>query len=164
MAPLNTNVVPFTVMYYACCHSCWTYLRYRLRCMRREYNNRLDGPLQLPRFWRRCAHNVLPAHQTDVELTSHNLLSRMQYNAASGFNESCGLPLQSLHDGQTLRHTPVRLMVCIEAPRTAIEQVMAAQPVVQQLVGNGWLQLFNIDPESGALAQHRGGRWYCWEG
>ncbi len=36
-----------------------------------------------------------------------------------------GLPMQSLHDGHTLRHTPLRLSVFIEAPQAAIDSVMA---------------------------------------
>jgi uncharacterized protein YbcC (UPF0753/DUF2309 family) len=72
-----------------------------------------------------------------------------------------GLPLQSLHDGQTLRHTPLRLSVFIEAPQAAIDSVMAAHAVVQQLVGNGWLHLFCIDPETGAVTQHRDGAWHA---
>ncbi|MEO5733282.1 MAG: DUF2309 domain-containing protein [Rubrivivax sp.] len=56
-----------------------------------------------------------------------------------------GLPLQSLHDGYRWRHTPLRLTVLIEAPREKVEAVMAQQPVVQQLVGNGWLHLLRIE-------------------
>jgi uncharacterized protein len=70
-----------------------------------------------------------------------------------------GLPMQSLHDGRTLRHTPLRLSVFIEAPRAAIETVMAGHKIVRQLVGNGWLHLFRIDPQSSAVEQHRHGAW-----
>ena len=70
-----------------------------------------------------------------------------------------GLPMQSLHDGHTLRHTPLRLSVFIEAPQAAIDSVMAAHEVVRHLVGNGWLHLFHIDPVSSQIEQHRDGRW-----
>jgi uncharacterized protein YbcC (UPF0753/DUF2309 family) len=70
-----------------------------------------------------------------------------------------GLPMQSLHDGHTLRHTPLRLSVFIEAPRTAIDTVMAGHEIVRQLVGNGWLHLFRIDPQTGAVEQHCHGAW-----
>ena len=70
-----------------------------------------------------------------------------------------GLPMQSLHDGQTLRHTPLRLSVFIEAPRAAIDTVMARHEVVRHLVGNSWLHLFRIDPETSAVEQHRHGTW-----
>jgi uncharacterized protein YbcC (UPF0753/DUF2309 family) len=70
-----------------------------------------------------------------------------------------GLPMQSLHDGRALRHTPLRLSVFIEAPRKAIDTVMAGHEIVRQLVGNGWLHLFRIDPETGVVEQHRHGAW-----
>ncbi len=70
-----------------------------------------------------------------------------------------GLPMQALHDGHTLRHTPLRLSVFIEAPRAAIDTVMAGHQIVRQLVGNGWLHLFRIDPLTDAVEQHRGGAW-----
>ncbi len=75
-----------------------------------------------------------------------------------------GLPLQSLHDGHTLRHTPLRLSVFIEAPQAAIDSVMASQEIVRQLVGNGWLHLFRIDPDTSAIQQHRGGQWVAASG
>ena len=70
-----------------------------------------------------------------------------------------GLPMQSLHDGHTLRHTPLRLSVFIEAPRAAIDAVMAGHEVVRHLVGNGWLHLFRIDPQTNGVEQHRHGAW-----
>lgn len=70
-----------------------------------------------------------------------------------------GLPLQSLHDGSTLRHTPLRLSVFIEAPRAAIDHVMSGHEIVRQLVGNGWLHLFRIDPETDVVEPFRHGSW-----
>ena len=70
-----------------------------------------------------------------------------------------GLPTQSLHDGQTLRHTPLRLSVFIEAPRASIDTVMAGHEIVRKLVGNRWLHLFRIDPQSDVIEQYRTGSW-----
>ena len=70
-----------------------------------------------------------------------------------------GLPMQSLHDGRTLRHTPLRLSVFIEAPRASIDTVMADHEIVRQLVGNEWLHLFRIDPETSAIERHAHGKW-----
>jgi uncharacterized protein YbcC (UPF0753/DUF2309 family) len=70
-----------------------------------------------------------------------------------------GLPTQSLHDGHFLRHTPLRLSVFIEAPQAAIDSVMAQHEIVRHLVGHSWLHLFRIDPDSGAVEQHRHGAW-----
>jgi len=70
-----------------------------------------------------------------------------------------GLPMQSLHDGRTLRHTPLRLSVFVEAPRASIDAVMAGHEIVRQLVGNEWLHLFRIDPETSAIERHAHGQW-----
>ena len=75
-----------------------------------------------------------------------------------------GLPLQSLHDGRSLRHTPLRLSVFIEAPRAAIDSVMASHQIVRQLVGNGWLHLFRIDPQTNAVEQQLHGVWHAAQG
>jgi uncharacterized protein YbcC (UPF0753/DUF2309 family) len=55
-----------------------------------------------------------------------------------------GLPLQSLHDGQDWRHTPLRLSVFIDAPQQAIDRIIATHDTVRQLVDNGWLHLFRL--------------------
>ena len=70
-----------------------------------------------------------------------------------------GLALQSLHDGQVLRHDPLRLSVFIEAPRSAINRVIVENAIVQQVAGNGWLHLFCIDPQENAIAQLWRGEW-----
>ena len=70
-----------------------------------------------------------------------------------------GLPLQSLHDGQTLRHTPLRLSVVIEAPREAIDAVIAQHAVVRNLIHNGWLNLFWLEPQGTRTAQCWRGQW-----
>jgi hypothetical protein len=70
-----------------------------------------------------------------------------------------GLPLQSLHDGRELRHTPLRLSVFIEAPRAAIDAIVARHDLVRELVDHGWLHLLRIDPQQPLVEQRRGGRW-----
>ena len=71
-----------------------------------------------------------------------------------------GLPEQSLHDGHHLRHTPLRLSVFIEAPRTSIDAVITQHETVRHLVEHGWLHLFRIDPEGNYVEQHRNGGWF----
>ena len=70
-----------------------------------------------------------------------------------------GLPTQSLHDGHTLRHTPLRLSVFIEAPRTSIDAVMNGHETVRHLVGNQWLHLFRIEPDGTCVEQYQNGTW-----
>ncbi len=60
-----------------------------------------------------------------------------------------GLPLQSVYtsDAQTY-HEPQRLMTVVYAPRPMLDAIIQAQPVLQKLFGNGWVQLACIEPES----------------
>ncbi|MHB1566751.1 MAG: YbcC family protein [Acidiferrobacter sp.] len=58
-----------------------------------------------------------------------------------------GLALQSLHNGKRWMHEPMRLNVVIEAPQTAIDDIIARHDLVRALVENAWLHLFQIDDE-----------------
>lgn len=73
-----------------------------------------------------------------------------------------GLSLQSLHDGEQWRHTPLRLSVYLAAPTEAIDAVLAAHEHVRHLVENGWLHLFAID-DAGEVRQRatQGAAWCC---
>lgn len=68
-----------------------------------------------------------------------------------------GLSSQSLHDGQRWVHEPLRLTVVIDAPRAAIERVMAAHTAVRQLVGNRWLHLWRFQGDG--LERYADGGW-----
>ena len=90
----------------------------------------------------------------------HNVVGgRLGVFEGNGGDLRIGLPMQSLHDGHALRHTPLRLSVFIEAPPEAIDRVMAAHDIVRQLVGGGWLQLFCINPQDSAVLQRRQTGW-----
>lgn len=71
-----------------------------------------------------------------------------------------GLPMQSLHDGHRWVHTPLRLSVFIEAPRSAIDVVLEKHAHVRSLVTRGWLSLFQLDDEQRAVYARRAGRWF----
>ena len=49
-------------------------------------------------------------------------------------------------------HEPVRLNVLIEAPRAALDDVIAGHDMACELVENAWLHLFQID-EDGSIHQ-----------
>jgi uncharacterized protein len=90
----------------------------------------------------------------------HNVVGgRIGVFEGNGGDLRIGLALQSLHDGQRWRHTPLRLSVYIEAPQAMIDAVLARHEVVRQLVFNGWLHLLQIDPASGQVWQRRPGGW-----
>jgi hypothetical protein len=58
-----------------------------------------------------------------------------------------GLPWQSVHDGERLQHEPLRLSVCIEAPREAMTDILRRHDGVRALFDNRWLHLFALDGE-----------------
>jgi hypothetical protein len=70
-----------------------------------------------------------------------------------------GLALQSVHDGVAWRHTPLRLTVFVEAPRTAIETIVSKHAVVRALVDNDWLTLVQLDDAEQSAFTYRAGQW-----
>ncbi|OOH82156.1 YbcC family protein [Leptospirillum ferriphilum] len=70
-----------------------------------------------------------------------------------------GLAIQSLYDGHRWIHEPVRLNVVIEAPREAIEDVIARHPLVRDLIENEWLFLFRIEDDPGLARREKNGSW-----
>ncbi|MEO7360079.1 MAG: DUF2309 domain-containing protein, partial [Gemmatimonadaceae bacterium] len=70
-----------------------------------------------------------------------------------------GLALQSVHDGETWYHEPLRLSVFIEAPADAIDGVMQRHAVVRQLVEGEWLHLFRIDSNTGTVSLRTATGW-----
>lgn len=67
-----------------------------------------------------------------------------------------GHPWQSVHDGERLIHEPLRLIVCLEAPREAITAILRRHAAVRMLFDRGWLSLFALD-ERGHMAWHYAG-------
>ncbi|WP_407529349.1 YbcC family protein [Methylobacterium oryzisoli] len=76
-----------------------------------------------------------------------------------------GLARQSVHDGEDFAHEPLRLSVCIEAPREAITDVLRRHAQVRALFDHRWLHLFALD-QDGRLAWRYAGdlRWTGAEG
>jgi uncharacterized protein YbcC (UPF0753/DUF2309 family) len=92
--------------------------------------------------------------------TLHNVVgSHIGVFEGNGGDLRIGLPWQSLHDGHTLRHCPVRLAVVIEAPTHAIDAVLARHAGVRQLLDHGWLQLYQISPAGTSLRAYAAASW-----
>ncbi len=81
----------------------------------------------------------------------HNVVGGIGVVEGNGGPLRVGLPWQSVHDGEGLAHEPLRLSVCIEAPREAMSDILKRHPQVRALFDNRWLHLFAMD-ETGALA------------
>jgi uncharacterized protein YbcC (UPF0753/DUF2309 family) len=71
----------------------------------------------------------------------HNVVAGLGVLEGNGGDLRVGLPWQSVHDGRTLMHEPLRLTVCIAAPVAAMNEVIARNADVRRLVDNGWVHL-----------------------
>ncbi|MFT6671625.1 MAG: hypothetical protein ACJAVZ_003104 [Afipia broomeae] len=81
----------------------------------------------------------------------HNVTGGIGVVEGNGGLLRAGLPWQSVHDGKSYSHEPLRLSVCIEAPRQAISDVLSHHAEVRALFDNGWLTLFALD-DAGRIA------------
>jgi uncharacterized protein YbcC (UPF0753/DUF2309 family) len=81
----------------------------------------------------------------------HNVTGGIGVVEGNGGLLRAGLPWQSVHDGARFAHEPLRLSVCIEAPREAISDILRRHDKVRSLFDNGWLHLFAQD-EDGRMA------------
>ena len=90
----------------------------------------------------------------------HNVTGGIGVVEGNGGLLRAGLPWQSVHDGEKYAHEPLRLSVCIEAPRDAISEVLSRHDNVCALFNKGWLHLFALD-EAGRMAWRYAGdlRW-----
>jgi uncharacterized protein YbcC (UPF0753/DUF2309 family) len=81
----------------------------------------------------------------------HNVVGGFGVVEGNGGTLRVGLPWQSVHDGDALMHEPLRLSVCIEAPREEMSAILDRHPGVRSLFRNGWLHLFALD-DAGRMA------------
>ncbi len=81
----------------------------------------------------------------------HNVVGGIGVLEGNGGLLRGGLPWQSVHDGERYVHEPLRLSVCIEAPREAVTEILRRHDAVRALFDNRWLHLFALD-ETGRMA------------
>ena len=81
----------------------------------------------------------------------HNITGGIGVVEGNGGVMRAGLPWQSIHDGENYAHEPLRLSVCIEAPREAMTDILRRHDGVRALFDNRWLHLFALD-EKGHMA------------
>jgi uncharacterized protein YbcC (UPF0753/DUF2309 family) len=91
----------------------------------------------------------------------HNVVGGIGVYEGNGGQLRTGLPMQSVSGGTGFGHDPVRLTVCIDAPTTAISDVLEKHPSVRALFDNGWLHLMAFDA-AGKLAHRYAGN-LVWE-
>jgi len=89
----------------------------------------------------------------------HNVTGGIGVVEGNGGLLRAGLPWQSVHDGDALRHEPLRLSVVVEAPTEAISAILDKHQGVRDLFDNGWLSLHAIDADGRVSRRYDAGRW-----
>jgi uncharacterized protein YbcC (UPF0753/DUF2309 family) len=110
------------------------------------------------------ASTVDPEHYGSGNKTLHNVVGgHLGVFEGNGGDLRIGLPLQSLHDGARWRHRPLRLTAVVEARRGDVGAVIAREEKLRELVRNGWIHLFVLDPDDRALHRFDDGAWRATE-
>ncbi|WP_281352717.1 putative inorganic carbon transporter subunit DabA [Skermanella pratensis] len=91
----------------------------------------------------------------------HNVTGTLGVLEGNAGDLKVGLPWQSVHDGTRFVHEPLRLNAFIEAPVQAIDEVIAKNETVRNLVDNAWIHLFAISESGRVSHRYRGG--LTWE-
>ncbi len=86
----------------------------------------------------------------------HNVVGGLGTVEGNGGDLRCGLPAQSVHDGERPYHEPVRLSVLVEAPIEAMNDVIEEHDGVRALLDHGWLHLFAIDDQGRVARRYVG--------
>ncbi|MDP7738385.1 DUF2309 domain-containing protein [Mycobacterium paragordonae] len=86
--------------------------------------------------------------------TIHNVVAGVGVLAGHGGDLQLGLPRQSLTDGQSFGHEPMRLLTIVEAPLERIDMIVERNPVLMHLFGNDWVAL--------AARESPGQDWQRW--
>lgn len=86
----------------------------------------------------------------------HNVTGGIGVVEGNGGLLRAGLPWQSVHDGKGYAHEPLRLSVCIAAPRDAITDVLRRHETVRALFDNRWMYLFALDEDGGMAGRYAG--------
>lgn len=89
----------------------------------------------------------------------HNVTGGIGVLEGNGGLLRTGLPWQSVHDGETLMHDPLRLTVLVMAPHEAIDAILNRHPLVGALFENGWLHLLAMADDGVIKRYGRGGVW-----
>ena len=74
----------------------------------------------------------------------HNVVGGIGVLEGNGGPMRTGLPRQSVHDGESFRHEPLRLTVGVEAPVEAITAILAKHEGVRALFDQRWLHLIAL--------------------
>ena len=95
--------------------------------------------------------------------TAHNIVAGIGVVQGAGGDLRVGLPLQSLFDGESEYHEPMRLLTVVQAPRRLLEIVIARNPVLRELFDGQWVHLATREDDRDCWKIRRpDGTWTRW--
>jgi uncharacterized protein YbcC (UPF0753/DUF2309 family) len=86
----------------------------------------------------------------------HNVVGRIGVMTGVWSDLRIGLPAQTVLNGRTPYHDPMRLLTVIEAPRDRIGAIIDRHSLLQQLFHQGWVGLVALDPRDGMFYHYDG--------
>ncbi len=78
----------------------------------------------------------------------HNVVGGVGMMLGSQSDLQMGFPLQTVNDGDTHYHEPMRLLAIIEQTPSVLSSIIQKHAILQQLFHNEWLNLVAIDPNN----------------
>jgi uncharacterized protein YbcC (UPF0753/DUF2309 family) len=91
----------------------------------------------------------------------HNVVGGVGMMLGSQSDLQMGFPLQTVNNGDTHYHEPMRLLAVIEHTPHLISSIIQKHTILQQLFHNQWLNLIALDPNS--FEFHRYNADQTWE-
>ncbi len=91
----------------------------------------------------------------------HNVVGGVGMMLGTQSDLQMGFPLQTVNNGKTHYHEPMRLLAVIEHTPDVISSIIQKHSILQQLFHNEWINLVALDPNS--FEYHRYNPNATWE-
>jgi len=78
----------------------------------------------------------------------HNVVGGVGMMLGCQSDLQMGFPLQTVNNGDTHYHEPMRLLAVIEQTQSVLSSIIQKHSILQQLFHNQWLNLVAFDPHT----------------